>query len=80
MTERMFDDIDDVLAPEPNGELVQWMQPRPLTLGPAGVSLATVAALAIGALTTLAVLAAMHRLAPQPEARWHRLVRRRRLD
>jgi hypothetical protein len=80
MTERVLDDIDDVLPPEPNGELVQWMQPRPLTLGPTGISLTTVAALAVGALATFAVLAAMHRLAPQPEARWRRLARRRRFD
>jgi len=80
MTERMFDDIDYVLPPEPNGELVHWMQPRPLSVGPTGISVAAVAALAVGALATLAVLAAMHRLGPARETRLPRWVRRRRFE
>jgi hypothetical protein len=62
MTESVFDDIDDVLPPEPNGEVVQWMEPRPLTLGAAGISIATVSAFALGAAAALAVMALMRRL------------------
>jgi hypothetical protein len=54
MTE--LDPIDDVLPPEPNGELVHWMEPRPLTVGATGISLATAGAFALGALAALAVL------------------------
>jgi hypothetical protein len=78
MTERMFDDIDDVLPPEPNGELVQWMEPRPLTVGPTGISLATAGAFAVGALATVALLAALQWLGPRPAAglpRWGRRAR-----
>ncbi|HSV01611.1 MAG TPA: hypothetical protein VLI41_00270 [Phenylobacterium sp.] len=64
MTERMLDEIDDILPPEPNGELVHWMQPRPLTVGPAGISIATAAAFAIGALTAVAALALLRWLRP----------------
>ncbi|MDB5475153.1 MAG: hypothetical protein JWP49_664 [Phenylobacterium sp.] len=80
MTERMFDEIDDVLPPEPNGDLVQWMEPRPLTVGPAGISLATAGAFALGALATVAVLAALHWLGPQRRAGLPRWVRRRRFE
>src|SRR4051812_24555558 len=31
-----YDEFDDILPPEPNGELVHWMEPRRLTLGTAG--------------------------------------------
>lgn len=65
MTESVFDDIDDVLPPEPNGEVVHWMDPRPPSLGVAGVSMATAAAFALGAATAVAVLAMMHWLGPQ---------------
>lgn len=60
MSDSVFEDIDDVLPPEPNGELVHWMEPRPLSLGPTGISLATAGAFALGALTTLGVMALAH--------------------
>jgi len=65
MTESVLDQIDDILPPEPNGELVHWMQPRPLTMGPAGISIATAAAFAIGALTAVAALALLRWLGPR---------------
>ena len=67
MSDSVFEEIDDVLPTEPNGELVHWMEPRPLSLGPTGISLATAGAFALGALTTLSVLALFHWLGPQPE-------------
>lgn len=40
---------DDVRPVEPNGELVHWMAPKPLTVGPAGISAAAAGAFALGA-------------------------------
>ncbi len=61
---------------ESNGELVHWMQPKPLTVGPAGISAAAVGAFALGAAVTLGVLAVMHLLGPEreiaPVRRWRR--------
>lgn len=62
MSDSVFEDIDDVLPTEPNGELVHWMEPRPLSFGPTGISLATAGAFALGALATLSVLAMFHLL------------------
>ena len=59
MTESVLDDIDDILPPEPNGEVVHWMDPRPLTVGAAGLSLTAAGAFALGALTALAAVAVM---------------------
>lgn len=64
MTESVFEDIDDILPPEPNGELVHWMEPRPLTLGTAGVSLAAAGAFALGALAAVTVMAILRRNDP----------------
>ncbi|WP_374471759.1 hypothetical protein [Phenylobacterium sp.] len=59
------EDWDDVLPNEPNGEVVHWMEPRPMSVGPAGISMAAAGAFALGALTTVAVLAMMHWLKPE---------------
>jgi len=67
MSESVFEDIDDVLPPEPNGEIVHWMEPRPMRFGPVSISLATASAFALGALSTVAVLAIMHWVGPQRE-------------
>jgi hypothetical protein len=80
MSESVFEDIDDVLPPEPNGEIVHWMEARPIQFGPAGISLATASAFALGALTTVAVLGLMHWLGPQREAPRLPLRFRRRAD
>ena len=75
MSDRVSEDIDDVLPPEPNGELVHWMQPRPMSFGVTGISMATAGAFALGVLTTVTVLGLMHWLGPQREAprlRWRR--------
>jgi hypothetical protein len=76
MTESVFDEIDDVLPPEPNGELVHWMEARPLTLGATGISVATASAFALGALAAVAVLGLMHWVGPErAPARWRRRLR-----
>jgi hypothetical protein len=68
MTESAFEDVDDILPPEPNGEIVHWMEPRPLSVGAAGISMATVGAFALGAATAVAVLGLMHWLGPERRA------------
>jgi hypothetical protein len=67
MSEHGQDYVDDILPPEPNGELVHWMEPRPLSVGPAGISVAAVGAFALGAAVTVGVLALMHWLGPARE-------------
>jgi hypothetical protein len=56
---------DDLGLVETNGEVVHWMRPRPLSLGPAGISAAAAGAFALGAVTAVAVLAMLHWLGPQ---------------
>ena len=56
MTESPYDEVDDILPPEPNGELVHWMEPRPLTVGATGISVATATAFALGALVAVTLL------------------------
>jgi hypothetical protein len=64
MTERMHESAegigDDVGPMESNGELVHWMEPKPLSVGPAGISAAAIAAFALGAAVALGVVAMMH--------------------
>ena len=67
MTDSVLDEIDDILPPEPNGEVVHWMEPRPLTVGATGISIAVATAFALGALTAVATLALMHWLGPPDE-------------
>jgi hypothetical protein len=53
MSEHSYQDYDEVLPEEPNGELVHWMEARPLTFGPSGVALAAAGAFALGLATAL---------------------------
>jgi hypothetical protein len=64
----MSDYVEEVHPEEPEGELVHWMEPRPLTVGAAGISVAAASAFALGAVATVAVLALMHWLGPQQRA------------
>jgi len=69
MSEQTHDSMngigDDVGPVEPNGEVVHWMDPKPMAVGPAGVSAAAAGAFALGALATVAVLALLHMLGPE---------------
>jgi hypothetical protein len=56
---------DDVGPEESNGELIHWMQPKPLTVGPAGLSAAAAGAFALGVAVAIAVLTLMHLLGPE---------------
>jgi uncharacterized protein (DUF2345 family) len=61
----MSESAQDVLAEEPEGEIVHWMEPRPLTVGPAGITAATAGAFVLGAASAVAILALMRWLGPQ---------------
>jgi len=37
MSEHSYENFDEVLPEEPNGELVHWMEPRPMTFGAGAV-------------------------------------------
>lgn len=56
--------IEDDLAEEPETEVVHWMQPRPMSVGPGGLSAAVGTAFVLGAATAVGVLALMHWLRP----------------
>jgi hypothetical protein len=74
MSEQTQDGIGDVLPPDPNGELVHWMDKKTLSVGPGGLSATAGAAFSLGVVATLAVLALVHWLGPQRVV----VVRRRR--
>ena len=82
MSEPIIEDADERGRPTPNGELVHWMQPRPLTVGPAGISAAAAGAFAMGAASAVVVLALMHWLGPRRDlpSRRGRRAARERLD
>ena len=64
MSEQVVEEVDDLGQPTPEGELVHWMEPKPLRVGPGGVSATAAAAFALGVAATLAVLALTHWLGP----------------
>ena len=66
MSEQVYDEVDGA-APRPaeNGELVHWMAPKPLRVGPAGMSVTAGAAFTIGVIAAVGVLALMHWLGPE---------------
>jgi hypothetical protein len=65
MSEHSYEDYDDVLPDEPNGELVHWMEPRPLTFGPAGLTLAVAGAFALGLATAMIALGVSRLAGPE---------------
>ncbi len=65
MTENSYQDYDEVLPQEPKGELVHWMEPRPLTFGPAGLSLAVAGAFALGLAVALLAVGAGRLVGPE---------------
>lgn len=68
MSEHSYEDFDEILPEEPNGELVHWMAPRPMTFGPAGLALAVGGAFALG-LATAMIAVGLTRMAG-PERRF----------
>jgi len=70
----MSDVVDETLSegPASDGEVVHWMDPRPLAIGPAGISATAAGAFAAGAMAAVAVLALLHWLGPEREVRLSR--------
>lgn len=73
MTVRIEDyseDLDYDPAPPPakDGALVYWMDPKPLSVGPAGISVAAGTAFALGAAAAVTALALLRWLSPKPFA------------
>jgi hypothetical protein len=76
MSDDAFETIEGpVAAPEPDGELVHWMEPRPLRVGATGLSATAGVAFTVGVLATVVALALAHWLGPEREVP---LPRRRR--
>jgi hypothetical protein len=65
MHEQVVEDVDDLGQPTPEGELIHWMDRKPLRVGPAGISATAGAAFTLGVVVTVAVLALTHWLGPQ---------------
>ena len=65
MSEQVVEELDDLGQPGPDGDIVHWMDPKPLRVGPAGISAAAAGALVLGVALTLAVLALTHWLGPE---------------
>ena len=80
MSEQAYEDLDGVSddgrPADTNGELVHWMQPKPLSVGAVGISAAAAGAFALGAVTAVVALALLHWLGPEREIetprRWFR--------
>ena len=68
--------VDDVLPEEPNGEVVHWMDPAPLRVGAAGLSMTAATAFALGVAAAVGGLMLFRYLAPRREGlppwRWGR--------
>jgi hypothetical protein len=60
MTEYVYDAYDEA----PQAPVVQWMDAKPLNVGPAGISAAAIGAVLLGAGLTLAALALAHWVGP----------------
>ena len=67
MSEQVIEEVEDLAQPAPNGELIHWMDPKPVTLGPAGISATAAGAFMLGVATSVAVLALLHWLGPDRE-------------
>jgi hypothetical protein len=65
MSEHSYEDFDEILPDAPNGELVHWMEPRPMTFGPAGLALAVGGAFALGLATAMIAVGLTRMAAPE---------------
>jgi hypothetical protein len=65
MDEQVVEEVDDLGQPGPDGDIVHWMDPKPLRVGPAGVSATAAGAFVLGVAVTLAALALTHWLGPE---------------
>jgi hypothetical protein len=67
---------DDILPEEPNGEVVHWMEPRRMQMGPTGISATAASAFALGVAAAIGAFFLYRYLEPRREAlppwRWSR--------
>jgi hypothetical protein len=56
---------EDIGPAATTGELVHWMEPKPLRVGPAGVSAAAAGAFALGVIAAVTALTLLHMLGPE---------------
>ena len=56
MSEHAYEDYDEVLPEEPNGELVHWMAPRPKSFSMGAVAIAAAGGFALGVASALIVM------------------------
>lgn len=67
---------DDVLPEAPTAEVVHWMEPKRLQLGPGGISATAATAFALGVAAAVGAFALFRWLAPRREGlppwRWGR--------
>lgn len=69
MSEQVLDHTEEAAEPPElaNGEVVHWMDPKPLKVGPAGMSAAALGGFVLGVAGTLTMLALMGWLGPERE-------------
>jgi hypothetical protein len=65
MSEQVIEEVDDLGQPAEDGELVHWMDRRPISVGPVGMSATAGVAFTLGVVATVAVLALAHWLGPE---------------
>jgi hypothetical protein len=75
MSEQVIEEVDDLEQPTVDGDMVHWMEPRPLSVGPAGVSATAGAAFTLGVVAAVATLALLHWLGPERVIEVRRRVR-----
>jgi hypothetical protein len=77
MSEDVLDPTEEAFeAPPANGEVVHWMEAKPMAVGPAGVSAAALGGFVLGVAATLSALALAGWLGPEREVEVRRLGRR----
>jgi hypothetical protein len=59
------DDVGGIVPEVTDDALVHWMDPKPLSVGPVGLSTTAVGAFVLGAATAVAVLALAHWIGPE---------------
>lgn len=64
MSDQVYDDIDDAPEVQP-GDLVHWMEPRPLSFGATEISIAVGAAFALGLATATLATALLRWTGPE---------------
>jgi hypothetical protein len=64
MSDQIYDDIDDAPEVQP-GELVHWMEPRPLSFGATEISIAVGAAFVLGLATATLLTAILRNAGPE---------------